>query len=147
MMLKEHLARWLKGDQEAIELILLFHGVAELWDDLIDKDKPITHDAINSTFYAALVSIPRNGFYQRYFTLLNPVLETAILDWQTANTLEARRKDNDLSLSYGLRFTPLNLTTMAARIIGGPDWAQTVHLEFLDLREPFAEYAKAFGEQ
>lgn len=145
MILADRISEWLKGHRDAIEFVLTAHEIAELWDDLIDRDKPVEDISINVAFYKALVALPRNRFYQENFTLLNPVLESSILDWLTANQFEKSKEAEKLRHAWGLRFSPFALTVMSARIIGGFEWAQKVNAEFRALGEPWERYAKEHG--
>lgn len=132
--------KWLKNDRDAVAFILAVHKVVELWDDLIDKDKDPQDADINAGLYAAMVTLPRNPFYQRHFALLSPLVESAILDWWTANELETQGGDG-LHTSYILRCSGLALTVMCARIIGGVEWASAVNNELRSLGDTWAEYA------
>lgn len=145
MITKEHLDRWLKGNAEAISFIIAMHDVAEIWDDLIDQDNEIDPERINKAFYLTLIQIPRNGFYQRNFNLLSPIVESAILDWHTANELEKRGGEDDLHTAYGLRCASQSLTVLSARIIGGHEWAKDVNLEIRSLGDTWADYAAEHG--
>lgn len=147
MNLTEHLGQWLRGNTDAIDLVLAVHDVVEVWDDLIDKDAEIRPEAINAVFYAALVTIPRNRFYKQHFDLLNPIIEAAILDWHTANALETRKTNDDLRNAYVLKCTGQLLTVLCARIIGGVNWARSVNLKIRSLGETWAEYSAEFGEK
>lgn len=137
-------ARFLKGDTEAVALNLALYRIAHLWDDLIDGDAA-TPEEINAAFVDALVNVPRNGFYQRHFALLNPLVEMAIMDWLTANGMEATKDPKLLRLSYALRFSLQAVTVMCARIVGGCDWARSVNLEFRSMADPWEEYLSSIG--
>lgn len=145
MNFSEHLNQWLRGDKDAIALVLAVHDVVEVWDDLIDKDVEVCPEMINAAFYAALVTIPRNRFYQAHFELLNPIIESAILDWHTANALENRKNGDDLHTAYVLKCTGQSLTVLCARIIGGVSWARAVNLNIRSLGETWADYSAEFG--
>jgi hypothetical protein len=121
------------------------HAIVETWDDLVDGDKPVPEGAINSAFHKALIDLPRNAFYRQHFNVLNPLIESAILDWTAANVMEHRRDGDDLRRAYVLRSNIFNLTTMAARIIGGVEWGQQVAVKQWSMLEPWAEYSKEFG--
>lgn len=144
--LAEYLAVWLKGDAEAINFILEIHKIAATWDALVDGDKDVAASDISAAFYSALLTLPRNGFYRRYFDTLSPLIEVAIIDWHTANAMQARKQGDDLRHAFGLRNTTLSITAMAARIIGGVDWSVQVNLEFRALCESWEKYSAEFGE-
>ncbi len=140
----EKFGEFVKGDVDALAFLLGVHAIVEVWDDLIDGDKVVADTDINAAFYAALIILPRNAFYQRNFTLLNPVFEAAIFDWHTANSLEAKGGD-DLHTSYMLRCGVLMLTVMSARIVGGIEWAKKVGVELREMGDTYAEYSAQFG--
>ena len=135
------LGKWLKGDQAAIAFILELWRIVELWDDLIDRDKPAGEAAVNQAFFAALITLPRNVFYRRHFDRLNPLLEGAILDWFTANALETRRDGDDLRIAYVLRGNVQMLLVAAANIVAGPVWAGAVNLELRSVGDRWDDYA------
>lgn len=139
------LSKWLRGHKEAIDMVLMVHDIVELWDDLIDKDKVPTSDDINRVFRTVLIELPRNGFYQDNFAQLNTLIESAIFDWHTANAFEAKKEH--LETAFGLRCTIQSVTVIAARIIGGNEWAQKVSNEIRSAGETWAEYAYGFGEK
>jgi hypothetical protein len=136
------LSKWLKGHREAVGMVLMIHDIVELWDDLIDRDKEPSPDDINRVFRAALIELPRNGFYQDNFAALNTLIESAIFDWHTANKFE--KAGANLETAFGLRCTIQSVTVISARIVGGEEWAQQVNNEIRSLGETFSAYAKEF---
>ena len=38
---------WFGGNTDALAMYDLFKELAHIWDDLVDKDKPVSEDAIN----------------------------------------------------------------------------------------------------
>lgn len=141
----ERLFTWLRGNQDAAALIMVLHSIAETWDDLVDRDKPVSDNKKHYAFYSALVTLPRNPFYRQHFETLNPLIEMSIFDWLTANEFERTGDLEKLHLAHGLRFSSLSLTTMCARIIGGVEWAGEVNTEFKALGESWAAYSKEHG--
>lgn len=114
----------------------------ELWDDLIDKD-PASDERVNNAFYLALVTLPRNPFYRENFALLNPLMESAVFDWWTANEYETEKKH--LHTAYMLKTGIHTIITMSARIIGGAEWAKQVNSDMRSLGETWEQYSKEFG--
>lgn len=137
---REALSEFLKGNESAIDLNGFLYQIAEIWDDIIDNDKP-KNGAVNQAFYNALVRIPRNQFYQANFALLSPVVESAILDWFAANELEATGDIENLRGSFVLRCGMHGFTAMCARIIGGLEWANAVNIKIRTMGgDTWAEY-------
>jgi len=143
--LEKELAGWLRGHCEAIAFVQQVFAVFETWDDLVDQDSPCSADDINTAFYRAFVSIPRNEFYQTHFGLLNPLIETAILDWLASNKMEATKNIEALRQSYVLRCTAQQLIVMCARIIGGPVWATEVNVAVRMSGDTFKDYSEKLG--
>lgn len=137
---KDLLAKWLRGDQDAIAFILAIHQIAEIWDDLIDQDKPVPPEAINAMLFGALVTLPRNPFYQRNIALLNPLVEQAIVDWHTANAFEKSGDVEKLRMAWVLRSSPFALTVMSSRIVGGHEWAVQTSIELWSRLSNWADY-------
>lgn len=136
---------FMKGNAAAIDCLMTIHRIVETWDDIIDKDQPLTPEDINGAFYQALVTLPRNPFYRDHFAELNPVFESAILDWFLANKLEAKGDTESLRGSFMLRCGVLSLTVISARIIGGVEWANKVNQELRSAGEGWDDYVASFG--
>ena len=112
-----------RGDADAAHFMLMMARVMHLWDDLIDKDKPVEDAEVNVAFQLALVDIPRNPFYARNFTSLNTLVQTAITNWHVATRMEREGKDYEYTIAFILRSSYMDLFTHVAQIVGGPQWA------------------------
>lgn len=143
--MREAFERFLKGNADAVDLNIALHEVVHLWDDLIDLDRPVTPADINKAFHHALITIPRNAFYRANFADLSPILESAIFDWLAANEIEKTKDVERLRQAYVLRYTLLSFTVICARIIGGPEWAHWVNVEFRTMASPWKEYIEGLG--
>lgn len=132
---------WVKGNEEAARFLECWMSVIEIWDDLVDKDKPVTDTEINSAFFSALINIPRNGFYQANFARLNTIMESVITDWHTANALEATKDEVMLRTSYVMRCGAYAVISMCAAIVGGPEWGRAVNTELRSQPSEWAAYS------
>jgi hypothetical protein len=103
-------ATWLASMVEALHL----------WDDLIDKDRPILDETVDHVFRLMLVEMPRNPFFQAHCANLTPVLVMAIQNWHVANAVE-RGKEQEVTseAAFILRSSYVDLVTMVATICGG----------------------------
>lgn len=145
-MTMQHLApKWMCGNHDATQFLLTVHKIVEAWDDLIDRDKATGDKEINGAFYAALITLPRNPFYAQNFMVLNPIMESAILDWHAANALEKMGSVERLRTSFVLRAAGMALTVMAAKIVGGVDWAAQVNTELRQMGDTWADYCAKHG--
>jgi hypothetical protein len=112
-----------KGNKAAAEFLNAIWQISGVWDDLVDRDKPVANKDIDQAFWLALVGLPRNEFYQLNFNLLNPLLINSITNWKCANVFECTTDDYKLSIAFVLRSSYVDLLTMTALIIGGREWA------------------------
>jgi hypothetical protein len=138
------LSRKYVADTTALEFIALYCSILETWDDIIDGDCP-SRDAINSAFFSALISLPRNRFYAQHFARLSPLIEAGIYDWHTANALEASRAEGKLRFSYVLRSSVLAAVTAVIAICAGPAMAISANTEIRSRSEAWADYLKEHG--
>lgn len=127
MSLRESATLYFKGNQYAVEYIVDLFQAWHIWDDFIDKDKPITDEDINKSYLNAFINIPRNPFYQANFSILNPLMEVAFINWIAANKLEKEKKE--LDIAYELRNINLNILVTCATIIGGIEWGEFVAVD------------------
>ena len=118
---KELLELVLQENQDAIEMMGELAKVSQVWDDLIDRDKEVTDNAINAVFISLLSTLPRNPFYASHLGELQPLIEGAIIDWLTANDLE--QSGDAGPMSWILRDNLSSIAIGAAKIIGGMPWA------------------------
>jgi len=141
MTVQEQLSIYFKGNYSAVLFVTELLDLWHIWDDLIDKDKPVLDATINHAFITALVTLPRNDFYQANFWVLNPIVSSAITNWIASTTLE--REEDSLDIAYRLRSSYLDILSMVAEIIGGRDWATFVSIDLQkasNLRKPFSTY-------
>jgi hypothetical protein len=117
---------FLLGNTEAIQFVVRVFRALHVWDDLIDRDKPLTDDEINSVFWDLLVVLPTDPFYTRNIALLSSTLVNAIINWHVANKLEREGDDKDKSIAFILRGAYIDLLSTSAFIVGGMRWAQEI---------------------
>lgn len=134
------LTRVLLGNEEAVAFMESIGAICQVWDDLIDIPGA-SAPRINAAFWEALIALPNNGFYQRHFDTLNPLMQSAIADWLAANELE-KGSEHDKRLAYVLRDATASLAVHCARLVGGYGWMLEVNAEirryFMD--EPIEQY-------
>jgi len=121
--MKEGCIEWFGGNQDALNLFRLFVTVAHTWDDLIDRDKPVSDDAINLCFRYALVDIPTNPAYQANLHALHPLLISAIACYRTANHYEQTNDMHGLELAHTLRYAVANVFVYLITTYAGEDAA------------------------
>lgn len=135
-------------DAAAIRFVLDVFEVCEVWDDLVDKDKPICNERINRAFATALIEINANPFYQRFYANISPVLLIGLNQWLDANKLDKGSK-SDRALAYVLRGWYCELVSEAIYLLHGWDRLRDVSMEikrlfflYEDLEDFMAEVDK-----
>lgn len=114
------------GNAAAAKFLADMVGVLHLWDDLIDRDKPVEAETINRWFFTMLVDLPRNEFYAANFQHLNSILVNAITNWHVANKMEREGGEYELRIAYIIRSAYCDLVTQCAMLVGGLDYARQV---------------------
>lgn len=110
------------GNVSAIDYIMELYKIAHIWDDIIDKDKPLADNDVHKAFIATLVILPYNEFYRQNIDYLLPLQHNAILQWIDANALE-KMDTNSKHKAYMLKASFLQIVNCCAALIGGNDWA------------------------
>lgn len=116
----QKLMEWI-GDPHAVRFILLFSDACELWDDLIDGDKPISPDHVHRAFFSLLTELPLNPFFDRFKPQLIPLLITGINAWMDANDLE-KGDSNDRVFAYVLRDWYMEFVSYVIYLTRGHDY-------------------------
>lgn len=138
------LRRYFKGDRDAVSFALMIIDLADVWDDLVDKDVEVSEGDINRAMVVALSGIPRNPFYRRHQDELLPLMESGIFGWLAANELVKRGGQKELEIANVLRHSAADLFVHMARLIGGIGWAATVapDIHLLAQDDTFSEFVK-----
>ena len=138
------LLEWLGGDVNALNYLLDMGEVLEVWDDLIDKDKPTPDARINNAFYLMSIKMPQNPFYVAYHQQLMPYWEMALNAWLDSVELEKGGKQEQM-FAHVLRFSGIEVVFPVLRIVRGREVARSLSLEvrkFFTMYETFDEYVE-----
>ena len=140
---REFLMFAFKNDANALDYALMIAKIADVWDNLIDGDKPVSSGKINQAFRWLAVDIPRNPFFRAYSDTLLPVIESGILNWMIANRMEEDAGNTRaLEIAHVIRYSIADVLLIVARICGGAEWAIEVgpELRMRSQRSDFKEY-------
>jgi len=129
------LHNWIK-DAPAVQFLLTIGSVAEVWDDLVDKDKEVTESEINQTFFSLLVELPLNPFFDKYKFRLIPLMVTGINTWQDSNIL-SKGSDNDKAMAYVLRDWYVELVMFVMYLLHG---YEAMREASMDIRRFFSQH-------
>lgn len=123
-----------KGNRAASDYLLALVEVLHFWDDLIDKDKPVSDQTIHRMFMQMLVEMPRNPFFIAHQQNLLPVLIIAIQNWHVANAAERGLCPNiPLECAFIIRSAYVDMVTLVATICGGYDHGLAVGKQVREL--------------
>jgi hypothetical protein len=103
-MSDEEKLAWFGGNTDALNL---FHHLVELihiWDDLIDKDKPVSDEQINKAFLIALVYMPSNPFYRVIQHQILPMWVMSAAAFEVANKFEKEKDEHGIEIAHNLRY-------------------------------------------
>jgi len=144
---KQLIVQALQGNQEAAAFCSMIFEASQVWDDLIDGDKPVDKEQINSVFWNLLVALPGNAFYRQHIDSITPIIMQSISDWHVANALE-KGDNHDKSIAFVLRDSVSALLIHCATLIGGYQWGRNVAV---DIRraihdETLDEYVKGLDQ-
>ena len=142
-------SQFLLGNREAVNFVVRIFRALHVWDDLIDKDKPVADDEIHSVFWDLLVGLPTDEFYRTNLNLLSSTLVNSIVNWHIANKLEREGNEKDKSIAFILRGAYIDVLSASALIVGGLDWAREIGP---DIRrwaheETFDQYLNNFDKE
>lgn len=121
----EFLTFAMRGDMDAVGLVMSVVKIADVWDNLIDKDKDVSDEDINQAFWLACVEIPRNPAFRRYQLDITSVFSMGIINWHVANKLQAG-DDHAKQIAHVTRYSIADVSLYLATAIGGPEWAVEV---------------------
>lgn len=121
----------MKDNKDAAHFVSQMAYISHFWDDLIDKDKPISDKEINMAFRVMLLGIGANRFYQVNVDYIMPILAGTFINFETANKIELedniKKDDSLLEISWYLRDAGGILMATCASLIAGPEWAEKVN--------------------
>lgn len=123
----QKLQEWI-GDIHAINFILAFADACELFDDLIDKDKPVEDDHVVRVLFSLITELPLNPFFDQFKHQLIPILVTGINAWLDANALE-KGTDNDKVFAYVLRDWYMEFVSFVIYLVRGRAYMREVSME------------------
>jgi hypothetical protein len=117
-------------------------NAVELWDDLIDKDKPVTDSSLNGVFVDLLFWLPQNPFFNAHKAHLLPVIMTCINAWMDSNTLQHADNARARQAAWWLKQMGVELYGTVALLMGGFDHMREVSLQARHVlaHEDFSDY-------
>ena len=117
---------WFGGNQDALNMYQAFVDLAHVWDDLVDKDKPVSVEKINQAFLTCLVFLPANPFYRGIQDQILPMWLVVVSAYETANFFETNKDEHGVEIAHGLRYAVGNIIAYAIHVCIGMEKAKEV---------------------
>lgn len=117
---------WFGGNQDALNMYRAFVNLAHTWDDMIDRDKPVSADDINRAFLTCLVYLPANPFYRAIQEQILPMWLVVVSSYETANAFEKAKDPHGIEIAHGLRYAAGNIVAYAVHVCLGAEKAKEV---------------------
>jgi hypothetical protein len=124
MITEERKLEWFGGNADALNMFYTLVDLSNVWDDLIDRDKPVSDFDINRAFLSALVYLPANPFYNRIQMQVLPLWMTVISAYETANKFENDKDEHGLEIAHNLRYATGHIIVFMSQACLGYDKAQ-----------------------
>jgi len=139
----KYMMEWL-GDKHAVHFVQMVGECSEFFDDLIDKDKPVSDDWICSMLFKLMIDMHENPFFSYHKTHLLPIMSMSINCWLDANTLE-RGDDNDKNRAFVLRDLTIEVLLRSIELVRGREYLRSVSLPVrrFFLHETLDEYKES----
>lgn len=133
---------WFDGNQDALNMYRMFRDLAHTWDDLVDRDAPVTEAQINNAFLICLVYLPANPFYQQIQRDIMPMWLSVVSAYQTANFYERTKDEHGVEIGHTLRYAAGHIVAYAVHVCVGPEKAKEIMPEVWKniVAERFSDY-------
>lgn len=135
---------WFGGDQAGVDMAWAIANMTHIWDDLIDKDKPVSDESINNMMRIALIQLPSNRVYQKVQSVAPAFWAAIISAYEAANKFEKDKDEKGIEIAHVLRYSAGNLFAVAMECCVGYEKAREMIPEMwkVVVFERFEEYRK-----
>jgi purine-cytosine permease-like protein len=117
---------WFGGNQDALNMYRAFVNLAHTWDDMVDRDKPVSADDINRAFLTCLVYLPANPFYRAIQDQIMPMWLVVVSSYETANAFEKAKDPHGIEIAHSLRYAAGSIVAYAVHVCLGAEKAKEV---------------------
>lgn len=134
---------WLQ-DPAAVRFVLDMSHFVEIFDDLVDQDKPVSQRDMANAVFSALYHIPANPFFYANRGALLPVIFTCTNAWLDSNEL-ATGDQTEKALAFTLKGLGVEILLTCISITRGVEYLRTVSADIrraLMAHQSFADYCK-----
>lgn len=142
-----NMLRWMAGNQEAVDAVHTITGICDVWDDLVDRDKPVSEEDVNQAFARALIGLQFNPFYRQHQDSFLGLIVTGVNAWLDANALQKSSGEKWRMLAFFIRTFGFEVCHLAAFHVGGWGHLRRVSLDMRQFfeRETYSEWEHRHG--
>lgn len=132
------------GNADLLDLYFLLVALANIWDDLVDRDHPVGEADINRAFEIALCDLPMNPLYAALQHRIVPMWQVFIANYSTANKFEREQDEHGLEIGHMLRHEAGSIMVFAMiAVLGRKRTEELMPVLWKDIVDSrFAEYKK-----
>ena len=136
------LLHWMCGNEDAVRVCVQTSHIAEVWDDLKDKDREPSDREIAHAFESAMIRLQTNPFYLQNHAMLTAIITLAINAWHDSEDLKQGDTEH-LIQAFVLRNMGIEIAVMCAFLVGGYDHMRKVSLEMREFfrHETFEQWS------
>lgn len=137
------------GNVHAQRMCVMVMDVISTWDDLLDKDVPVSDADLSRAFTTCLVDLPSNPFYRAHHHAVVPLIHTGLTAWMAANLAEGSGDRTRVDAAGTIRQNILGVCMYAITATNPPERAHQVISQVAPLwiNELHAEYMLEHGFQ
>ncbi|MCA1403697.1 hypothetical protein I6F26_03655 [Ensifer sp. IC3342] len=126
------LLRWTRGDEAAAAFLGEIAEVARLADDIVDEDENRQRN-VCWLLVRTLTVLPANPFFIRHVSVLAPLINSVIVQWQLSDEWRSSRDALKRQFGFVMREAVGSIVTAVAGIVGGYDHAKATTEDFFEL--------------
>lgn len=126
--LRDYKLRVWVADHNAISYVGAVSDAAELFDDVVDADKPLEEGHVERVLFSLLTQLPLNPFFDAYKHQLCPIMFTGVNAWLDSTKME-KGSDHEKTHAYVLRDWYMELLMYVIYLTRGREYMRSVSTE------------------
>lgn len=134
------------GDEDAADLVEMVAQWSHVYDDLIDKDKPVSDARLHQAMWAAMFGISENRHFLKHQVEYTAILKTGVINWIAANEMQASGCQEQLAIAHAIRYSIGDIALLAMQLTGGYEHAfkNASRCRLMLQADTWANYSKEF---
>jgi hypothetical protein len=122
------------NDPYAYDFLCRITEALRVYDNLIDKDKPVTETEIDQVFPDLMFDLSKNKFFRAYRDVLEAQIFVSWNAWKDANEFQKSDNPAKIQCAWFIRNYCNELVPLCAWLIGGRNHARKISIK---LREGY----------